>query len=393
MVGKKPQVQYLHFFIIFTLVAIEIGSSFNSVLLPHIKSHFKISDQLAQNSIALFMFAFGISALAYGGLSDHFGRRKIILVGFGIFTVSSIMAALAGSVEMFLIARVGQGIGAAVGWIVGNASLKDVFNGKDYIRMINVVHAAVGVAPALMPVLGSYVAECLNWHWSLDLVALVALIFFVILFISFPETNTQPQSLTLKTYFSTYADLFKNKKYLGFLAIKVLNVALMFAEAANLPLIYIEHLGVRAAHYGWYVMPSCFLYVLSSYMSGRLVKKYEVTSIIRLGILLIILSNLIVIIWSSMTPMSAIEIQCIKSLAYIGWGMIFGNATASIVEAASKFPSISTSLLISFEMIGSAVGIAVASLFFDGTVVPLAIMAFCCATLSLGVVSFKFLRK
>ena len=118
------------------IVAVETAISFNSVLLPNIKIFFDVSERLSQMTIALGLLTLGIAGIIYGGLSDSIGRRPILLFSTALFCVSSFFCFYANSIEQFLVAKFFQGLGSGSGWVVGNACIKDLYDGKKYANIM-----------------------------------------------------------------------------------------------------------------------------------------------------------------------------------------------------------------------------------------------------------------
>ena len=82
--------------------------------LPAIGEALGVADEnRRQTIITLYLLGFGGAQVIYGPLADRFGRRPVLLVGLGIYTAFSLIAAFSRSFELLLLARVFQGIGAA----------------------------------------------------------------------------------------------------------------------------------------------------------------------------------------------------------------------------------------------------------------------------------------
>ena len=306
-------------------------------------------------------------------ITDSLGRRPIFLFSIAVFSIATFVCANANNIEVFLVAKFFQGIGSGAGWVVGNACIKDLYHGKSYTKMMNNVHAVVGIVPAVSPVLGSYVATLLGWRKCFFGLFFISIIIFFIMFFYQKETLEKKSIISLKKILVNFQQLFSNKKFKFFLLIKVLSVVLLFCEISNMPLIFIDHMGVKETLYGWYVLPVFLLYVGANLFSTFLSKKISVKNIIKLGVLLILISNFLLIVSFYTINQNAITIQIIKSLTYIGWGFIFGNATAEIVSAEKGLSGLASAIMISFEMLCSSFGIVFLSLFFSGDILPLSI--------------------
>lgn len=368
-----------------TIVVIEIATSFNSVLLPNLREEFAISEQLTQWTISIALLALCISGLFYGVISDSIGRRPVLLSGLGLFCISSLGAALAPNITWLLIARFLQGFGAGVGWIVGNACLKDLYDPKKYIKVMNQVHAMVGIIPAFAPAVGSYLGTLIGWRACFGLIFIFSSITLLTKVRHLPETLQHPQKLSLQHSKLIYVRLFLNHEYLTYLFIKASAVMLLFIEISNIPLIYIEHLNVPSAYYGAFMLPAFFMYILTTYVSGRISHKVNVNTLILIGFIFILFSNLSIIIFSLFMDLSAIEIQAFKLFTYMGWGLIFGNATGCVISSAANSTGAASSTMIASEMLFSSIGIYISGLFFNGTVVPVSLFMVCVSILCVSI--------
>lgn len=377
------------FFVTFTIVVVEISLCFNSALLPNLKADMGMSEKLAQFSFGIGLFALGIAGVLYGAISENIGRRPVILSGLSLFVFGTLLVAISPNATFLLISRFIQGFGAGVGWIVGNACLKDVFNKTQYAKVMNTVHAIAGAVPAIAPALGSLLAGYIGWRLTLGGVVIVALFALVMKIYKFPETNFNRSPITLSGITNTYKSLFTNTMYLKYLSVKVLMVMILFTESANISLIFVENLGIKSIHFGLYVMPVALSYAVASYFSGVLVDRISINKLISIGLALILISNVFLIIVNNINLLDALSIQMFKAFTFAGWGMIFGNTTAALISAVPKNAGAASAIMISLEMLFSAAGIYVMSLFYDGTVVPLSIFMAGTSVTCLIIMNFK----
>ena len=104
-----------------TLVACVLASSLSfvegsvlSVALPAIRASYGAGGQEVQWVVNAYLLPLSALLLLGGALGDHFGRRRLLVIGTGIFAITSLICALAPSLPILLAARAAQGIGAAL---------------------------------------------------------------------------------------------------------------------------------------------------------------------------------------------------------------------------------------------------------------------------------------
>src|SRR3954469_12192668 len=98
--------------------------------LPSIASSLNITTAQVQITLTVYLASFAIGQLIYGPMSDHFGRRRTLLLGLAIFVAGAIACALATSAAVLIAARVLQGLGACAGPALGRAMIRDLYGAK-----------------------------------------------------------------------------------------------------------------------------------------------------------------------------------------------------------------------------------------------------------------------
>jgi EmrB/QacA subfamily drug resistance transporter len=113
-----------------------------------------------------YSLAFAAALLASGALADRFGRRRCMLAGNAVFLVASVTCGMALSEQMLLASRAAQGIGAAFMATGGTALVASAFpNVAQRTRAFGIMGVISGIAMALGPTLGGFLASWLGWRW------------------------------------------------------------------------------------------------------------------------------------------------------------------------------------------------------------------------------------
>ncbi|MGP5125943.1 MFS transporter [Brachybacterium tyrofermentans] len=119
--------------------------------------------------ISGYALAFGMLLVPAGRAGDATGRRRMFVIGVGIFTLGSLLSGLAPSVETLNIARILQGLGSGLLNPQTVALIQQHFRGQDRARAFALLATTVAVATAIGPVIGGLLIQILGpdqgWRW------------------------------------------------------------------------------------------------------------------------------------------------------------------------------------------------------------------------------------
>src|SRR3954470_18613574 len=136
-------------------IAKDLGSSFTDL-------------QWVVDAYALSLAALLLTA---GSLSDLFGRRRVFVIGLGLFTLSSLLCGLATTPTFLTLSRAAQGVGGAAMFATSLALLAQAFHGADRGTAFGVWGATIGLAVAIGPLVGGALTEHVSWQ-SISLITL-----------------------------------------------------------------------------------------------------------------------------------------------------------------------------------------------------------------------------
>jgi EmrB/QacA subfamily drug resistance transporter len=151
-----------------TSVAVFMATLDNLVVttaLPVIRKDLHATVESLEWTVNAYTLTFAVLLLTGAALGDRFGRRRMLVVGLGIFTLASAAAALAPSAGVLIAARAVQGVGGA---IVTPLTLTILSAGVPANRrgaFIGAWSGIAGLAVAFGPVLGGAVVSGISWHW------------------------------------------------------------------------------------------------------------------------------------------------------------------------------------------------------------------------------------
>src|SRR3954466_3644308 len=133
--------------------------------LPSIRADLGASLQQLEWFVNAYTLSFAVLLLTGAALGDRFGRRRMFVLGLGIFTLASAAAALAPTTEALIAARAIQGAGAAIVTPLTLTLLSEAFPPERRGLALGAWSGISGLGIALGPLVGGAVVDGISWHW------------------------------------------------------------------------------------------------------------------------------------------------------------------------------------------------------------------------------------
>jgi DHA1 family bicyclomycin/chloramphenicol resistance-like MFS transporter len=224
-----------------------------------------------QQTISVYLMGYAAMSLFHGPISDAIGRKKVLLAGIVLFTLSSIGAALAGDMTTMLVYRALQGLSAGVGLIVGRAVVRDCRQGDDAQRLMSQISMIFGIAPAIAPVIGGIILGCSNWHGIFWFLAAFGLVLLALTAWGLPETHPPENRVPLHavTLARDYGGMLATRKFRLLALLGTANFGALFLYIASAPAFVIDLLGLGEQDFVWFFAPTIGGMMLGAFVSGR----------------------------------------------------------------------------------------------------------------------------
>src|SRR5688500_11977703 len=135
------------------------------VALPSIRADLGGSIEALEWTVNAYTLAFAVLLITGAALGDRFGRKRMFLVGVGVFTTASALAALAPSIDALVAARAVQGLGAAMVTPLTLTLISEAFPPEKRGAALGIWGGISGLGVALGPFVGGAVVEGIAWQW------------------------------------------------------------------------------------------------------------------------------------------------------------------------------------------------------------------------------------
>lgn len=246
---------------------------------------FAVTQAQVQQTLSVYLLGYAVMSLFHGTLSDTFGRKPVMIWGLVIFMIGSVGCMLAPSFGWLLFFRGVQGISAGVGMIIGQAMVRDKFDGPVAQKLMANIMMVFGLAPAIAPVIGGYISGHMSWRATFGF--LVVFTVYALVIASKVLTETHPAEkrtpFQMGLIFRNYLTALKNRQFLFGAFAASLCFSAMGLYISSAAVLIIQILGLGETDFHWLFLPLISGVVLGSAMNGRLASRLPSQRIIVLG--------------------------------------------------------------------------------------------------------------
>ncbi len=361
--------------------------------LPALARAYDTAPATAQLTVTLFLAGLAPAQLAWGPLSDRFGRRRTLLTGLGLYAAAGLACALAPSIRTLVAARVLQAFGAGSGQVISRAIVRDVYALDQAARVLALMGTAQALNPILAPIIGGFLHALFGWRSVFFVLAGFGAVFVLAGAAMIPETNVRPDVTALRPvrFVGNLGTVLRDPTYLAYVLVVTFMFSGQFAFISGSSFVLIQGLGVAPAVYGFCFAAVAVGIMSGSFMTSRLTGRVPGDRLILIGTGLGAAAgfSMATLAWSGVSGVAAI----IAPMFFfsLGLGLANPNAVAGAVGPYPHMAGLAAAGLGVIQMTGSAAyGITVGHL-ADGTAAP---MATAIATAGLAAfLGFSLLRR
>lgn len=253
--GLSPAPKHYAVFVTFIAIIGAFSSLVNDMYLPTIPSmmkEFHTTPSMTQMGISMAMAGMGLGSVLWGSASDRYGRKPALIVSLIIFVLATALSLLSQTITFFIVCRLFQGLGAGGAMVLSTSIPADVYMGRQLAKLMVIMGAINGVAPAFGPVIGGFMADWVGWK-GIFVVLLVIGIGMTFWTTHYDETlppQRRLQARSLNDYMKAYRTLLVNRRFMIYVTIKAVGIGLLYAYIASAPFIIQSHYGFSAMEFG-----------------------------------------------------------------------------------------------------------------------------------------------
>lgn len=327
--------------------------------LPSLQAALGADVAQAQLTLSAFIWGFALAQLAYGPLSDRFGRRPVLLVGLTLYVVASVACLFATTIEALVAARFVQALGACAGPVLARAVVRDLNGPLEAARIIAYMGSAMAIVPAVAPMIGGLLQVAFGWRASFALLVLFGLLTLLLTWRGLAETHhdRDPTATRPAQILRNFSMLMRDRGYRGCVLAVSFAFAGMFAFISVSPFLVMEVFGLPPSRFGLVFLVVVLGFMGGSFLSARRVRQRGTAVLLRFGAWLGVAGGLLMLASSLLFGPGLWTIMPAAGLYFLGAGFVIPNGFSG---GLAPFPKIagSASALLGFTqgVIGGAAG-------------------------------------
>ncbi len=313
----------------------EIGSSLGVVNPNH--------NQLL---ITMIFLGLGFGQLIFGPLSDSFGRKPIVYVGFVLFIIASIICVTTESFEMMIFGRVLQGVGLSSPRTMAITMIRDSYRGNYMAKIISMVVMIFILVPVIAPAFGQFLWVQYGWKSIFHVNLFIGILIMIWFWKRQPETLKKENKIRYspRIFIDGTKEFMKHKNSVGFTLVSGFITGSFMVYLSTSQQIFEKQ--YHMAEMFPYIFASLAISVgFATFMNSRLVVKYGMWRIAFTATVAYVLISLLYVVLFSSGVNPRIEILIgFFALQFFAIGFLFGNLRALAMEPLGHIAGIGAAI-------------------------------------------------
>jgi DHA1 family bicyclomycin/chloramphenicol resistance-like MFS transporter len=352
--------------------------------LPAVREHFgaSVAEVQATFSVSLVMFAFGI--LAWGPISDRYGRRIAVLGGLAIMVIGAIVSLASQSLGWLITGRALQAFGTATGIVTARAIISDLYPVGQMAKVLASITMVAVLGNSLAPVAGGLITEGFGWRAIFAALVLAAAVVAVAVWTRLPETRPPgahpPRAREMAT---TAWSLLRMPMFTGCVLQSAVIYATFLVFISLAPYVMVSALGRSPTEFGFYYLFIAVGYFLGNWSVRRLMARHDLHWMVVVGVLLTAGGAVAALACVAIGLTHPLWIFVPIGVLSYGQGLALPNVTATAVSLAPQYAGVASSTIGFLQQIVGAAAVQWMGRFPTDTALP--VLLFCAVACLLGV--------
>ncbi len=347
--------------------------------LPDISNRLEATTAQTQLTISAYLIGFALGQLLYGPASDRFGRKPVLTTGLLIYCAASFLCAFASSIEILMLARALQAVGACSGIVLARAIVRDLYSGARAGRELSLMGMVMALAPVLAPVAGGVLQTLFGWRANFVVLTASGLLIVLAIWLLLPETlPRRSPALKLTGMLRSFGGFLRDPSFLAHTGLVVFVFAGLFAWISGSSFVLQDIYGQSAFDFGIAFAVGSVGYMAGSALAAKFVGRYGMDTVSGFGAAAAAIGGMLLVGAVLFDFRSGFALVLPMALYLAGMGGVLGQAIAGALQPYHDRAGAASSLLGFIQQSLSAlVGVIIGHMLGDSAMPMAAGVAIC----------------
>ena len=359
--------------------------------LPELGRVFGASVPQVQLTLSGYLLCFAIGQIVFGPISDHVGRKPVLLAALSLYVAVCLSCMFATSIEMLIALRCLQALGVAGAPVLARAIVRDLYQGVRAGRELARMGSITALAPVVAPSLGGVLQSTFGWRASFLGMAALGLCAIVLVVRLLPETMKQPPKhpMSLLSIIRGYGIFLRHRTFRIYLAIVSASYGGLFAWISGSSFVLQDLYGLSPLLFGLVFAAATLGYGLGTLLAARLVVRIGIDRTIVCGGVALAVGGLAMAAAIALGATSPAALAVPMALYLCGLGLAMPQSMAGALMPFPERAGAASSLLGFLQQAtASAIGIVVGQM-LGSSALPLAAIVAAMGVLALALALFR----
>jgi DHA1 family bicyclomycin/chloramphenicol resistance-like MFS transporter len=323
--------------------------------------------------VTAYMLGMGIAVLAFGPLTDRFGRRAPLLVGLGIYIAAVVAAAFAPSFAILLALRFVQGMGAASVRVIATAVVRDRYSGREMAEVMSLTFMVFMAVPVIAPGVGQVLLLTGPWQTIFLFMGVIAVALWIWTYRRLPESLplSERRPLSARSIVEGFRIVFTNRVAIFYGLAGMFLFGALFGFITSSQQIYVDVFGL-GVYFPVAFAAMASLMAVSSFTNSKVVGRFGMR---RLSHGAVLVFTAVSGIWLALALIGFMPLPLFFTLFAIimfAFGWASSNMNSLSMEPLGNVAGTAASVFGFIQTVGGALIGSYTGQHFDGTTVPAA---------------------
>lgn len=352
--------------------------------MPQIAGELDASDTAVQMTLTAYFIVFGIAQLIYGPMADALGRRRPLIIGLVLFLIATVAASMAPNIELLILARAAQGLGAATLMVVPRAIVRDLATGPQATRMMAAIMIVISVSPMLAPLTGSMVMAWGGWREIFAVLAVAGVVSLALTLFVLPETlpAAERRPVQGKAMLAGARRLLSDRRFMGLTMIGGFGMGSFFVFLASASFVYTKQYGLGPTGFSIAFAVNAIGFFGASQFAGRLGEAIGLERMIAFAITGFATAAvaLALIVWAGLDQLPVVIVGLLLANAFLG--LVMPTAMVMSLDPHPDIAGLASSLGGTVQMLAGGAMIAITTPILNNTAPRMVAAIALCAILA-----------